>query len=137
MRSPQQLRASQVAVLTALLAMCLRLAMPLLHGGHGCDHQLCAATGSIALEACACGVVHTPTGDLPPNGDHQDGEPAPTEPCLACQLEDQSPGGAPLHVVVVIARPHAPPPAAARAPGLAPPSSCVLPSPRAPPIETV
>lgn len=138
-RTPFQLR---LAALAALLAMCLRLVLPLLHGGHDCHHR--AACG---VEVCACGVVHTDaddvdsgaldSGDLDPNGEHQpdDGEPCST--CLACQLEDQSPGGAPLAVVVVPAGPLAAAPLRTICIEADVDATCVRPPPRAPPYRTV
>ncbi len=134
MTAPAPRTTARLAAFAALLAMCLRIALPLLHSGHDCSHHAPPLGG--ALEPCACGVVHTDQGDVAPGGEHQDAEGAPTASCLACQLEDQSPGGSPLQVLVAVARPHAPLAPAALRERVRAPSACVRPPPRAPPIRT-
>lgn len=92
---------ARVAAFAAALALCLRLLLPLLHGGAGCDHHVHVGTSGVVHETCSCGVIHTEDGDLLLNGGHVEGEPRDEAPCLACKLEDQSPGGDPLVVVRV------------------------------------
>jgi hypothetical protein len=153
-RPPSTIR---LAAFAALLAMCLRLLLPLLHGGHDCHHHHALTACGVEVAICSCGVVHTDAGDvepgdldpgdldpgaldpgnLDPNGEHQpdDGEPCTT--CLACQLEDQSPGGAPLAVVVVPAGPLAAAPVRTICIEADVVATCVRPPPRAPPYRTV
>ncbi len=102
-------RATRWTAAAAAIALCLRLLLPLLHGGAGCDHRAFVTSSGAAVEVCSCGVVHTHGGDLLPGGGLEEGAPASDSPCLACQWEDESPGGAPLCLIRAPA--HAPAPA--------------------------
>ncbi|MCK5945141.1 MAG: hypothetical protein KAI24_24340 [Planctomycetes bacterium] len=130
MSSRRSRSAARLAVFAALLAMCLRLLLPLLHGGHDCHHAP-AAYG--AVEVCSCGAVHQAAGDPVPTGEHHEHDGAPHAACLACQVEDHSPGGAALTVLVVIGRPVAPQPSPSTARGIDVDDTCVRPPSRAPP----
>ena len=134
LRQPQS-PTLRLAALAALLAMCVRLLLPLLHGGHDCHHH--ASPGGTQVEVCSCGMVHTDAGDVAPTGEHQEDDGEPCSTCLACQLEDQSPGGDPLAVVAVPARPIAPPTAPSVVDETDVLATCVRPPPRAPPERTI
>lgn len=96
---PHLPRTRRLTAMAAALALCLRLLLPLLHGGAGCDHHVHVGTSGIVHETCSCGVIHTDDGDLLLNGCYVEGEPRDEAPCLACKVEDQSPGGDPLVVI--------------------------------------
>ncbi|MGC6486421.1 MAG: DUF2946 family protein [Planctomycetota bacterium] len=133
----QQTRTARLTALAAALALCLRLLLPLLHGGAGCEHHVFVGSSGVAYETCSCGVIHTDDGDVRPHGGHEEGEPSHDSACLACQLEDQSPGGDPLVVVgLASALPARPQLRALDAPLLVA-ARCPRPPSRAPPAVTV
>lgn len=124
----------------AAVALCLRLLLPLLHGGAGCDHHAFVGASGAVYEVCSCGDAHDhdAPGDHSPSGEAaEDGKPIDDAPCLACKVEEQSPGGATLAAI------DAPRPAPAHAcPQPAPTreatvAACALPPSRAPPHTTV
>lgn len=134
---PHLPRTRRITAMAAALALCLRLLLPMLHGGAGCDHHVHVGTSGIVHETCSCGVIHADDGDLPLSGCYVEGEPRDEAPCLACKVEDQSPGGDPLVVFCLPATLparhftrafHAPADVAQR---------CPRPPSRAPPAQTV
>lgn len=123
----------------ALLAMVVRLWMPLAHGGR-CERIASPRAHAPAAVACSCGMVHGETfardAATPPNGELAPLADAPDHVCLACQLEHEVPVDAPAALAIVQPpAPHLEPPPHTKAAPRAPPTHTRPPA-RAPPART-
>jgi len=84
----------KLASALALVAVFLRVVLPLLHTHD--HHALTASThGDLsAVTVCSCGAVHAPS-DRGGSGEEQVGDAQDGHHCLACELEVGTPCGCP------------------------------------------
>ncbi len=86
---------NRLALAAALLALLVRLLLPVLHDHHAPDHG--SGTGSGHPAVCACGHHHAPTRDVgaPERAERTDPAAATDHACLACLLQASTPGSPP------------------------------------------
>lgn len=85
-------RTTRLASALALVAVFLRVVLPLLHTHD--HHHLPGSQAGAAVEVCSCGAVHAKPGGS--GAERESVDAAPDEHhCLACEVEEGTPFGCP------------------------------------------